>query len=1615
MKKSLLLLCLFVTPFAAIAEDEINILFFGNSFTFRHELPDLVKEVFEEGQPGTTVNVKRVTYGGRSMFDHYTYYFSQTHIEGPTIDDATIIERRDAIADLTNLSEAPPEMVDFWQNIRGQAAPDPAFPAHMINAAVSRHQDLLNSPSAERPLWDYVVLQTWQDDVADLDAGYAKYARLFAEIAQQQGTQVILYFTAPAIQNQPSETPLSGPRNPEAAERAINLAIDLALELKPKAVVHVPLAINRIQQGGTDLTFRYDNDMHPNQRTAFLTANLFYAAFFGESTECFSFNTVTETNTTGEAPNLLDPDGNPATLVFEEAEKTYLQQMAFDAAMEFNHLLAEAKNREVKILTIGNSFAVDAVAFLEEITESVPGFELLVGTANRGGHSLEMHRDLILESEADPLFKPYGNNSLKDLLLQEDWDVVTIQQLSSLSFVEESYYPFADEIVAHINEHDPYAEVVIHQTWTYAADSPRLPNFGITQEEMHEGLTAAYNGLSEHFGGMRQLKSGEAFFTVIENHPEIHLWRDGFHANTNGRYLAGLVWFSELFDRSAREVTFVPEDMDAATAETLREVVAGLKPIVRFTVLEGDEQVRLNWADVADDDFIHYRVYRGTERGVYGETPLADGLTESQYVDTDVVNGVTYYYAVTAVFTGDKESNPSTERAATPMDPLLVPPGAPRGFRAVAGIEEVLLEWADNTESDLAYYNLYRRTEGGVYGATPLAEGLTASEYVDTSVADHMTYYYVVTAVNVLGNESAASVERSVTFGPPAAPRGFRAAPGNEWVRLAWDDNVEVDLASYTVYRGTESGVYDATPLVEGLTVSEFRDEGVVNDTTYYYVVTAVDLNGNESETSAEVAATPTEDATYIIDIVGNNLGQPSGDFADYSSLSRNAHWGDSTVNDGLVELSVSRTGFDGQVSITGWYEAGYGGPGSEIVYTKSSPAGQYSASNASEAIAQRAFIAIKLDSTGLDSDEFVLEAISVQQWRDFGTSATNFQLAYDANSDGYDAGDLIGSPVFMDQSGAIHSFEVSSALTTAFRNQHEVRLYYWGQPDTWSAASVHLFHVEAAYRLRMAGEVMAPMGFTAAPGIGQATLAWDDSTEENFASYNVYRGTESGTYDETPIAQGLTVSAYVDEDVLDNTTYYYVVTAVDTDGNESLPSVERSVTFGPPATPTGLKARPGNAWVRLDWDDNTEAHFASYNVYRGTESGSYAATPIAQGLTVSEFVDPGLVNDTTYFYVVTAVSLNAAESAMSVEVAVTPIEDATYIIDIVGNTTGEAGGEFADYSSLSRNAEWADSIVDDGVVELSVSRTGFNGDVSLTRWYETAYVGPGTEILYSKGPRNGPYNASTASDAIEQGAFIAIKLDSTGLDSAEFTIDAITVQQWRDFGTSATNFQFAYDADGDGYDTGDLIGSPAFSNQTGASSAFELSSTMSTAYATQHEVRLYYWGNPDTWSFASVHLFHVEVAYRLKIGDDSPPTVTSYLLWVDEFGGVGLIGGPADDYGGYGVPNLLRYALGQNPLTPLGPVTGHWEMIDGEPGWVVTLNRFDDRGDVDLYLLHSTDLSEEGWEVVAQRIGAGPIEPQNGAFILSETGSDPTEVELFVPFDPENARNFFKWRAEQP
>lgn len=183
-----------------------------------------------------------------------------------------------------------------------------------------------------------------------------------------------------------------------------------------------------------------------------------------------------------------------------------------------------------------------------------------------------------------------------------------------------------------------------------------------------------------------------------------------------------------------------------------------------------------------------------------------------------------------------------------------------------------------------------------------------------------------------------------------------------------------------------------------------------------------------------------------------------------------------------------------------------------------------------------------------------------------------------------------------------------------------------------------------------------APTGVTATGGTKQATISWAAVT--GATSYNLYWSTTTGvtTTNGTKIS-GVTSPA-VHTGLTDGTTYFYIVTAVNSAG-ESAASVQVAATTlaaNPPpptvpAAPTGVTATGGANQVTLSWPAVTGA--ASYNVYWSTTSGVTSSTGTRIAGVTSPFVHTGLTGSTAYFYIVTAVN-SAGESSASVQATAT-------------------------------------------------------------------------------------------------------------------------------------------------------------------------------------------------------------------------------------------------------------------------------------------------------------------------------------------------------------------------
>jgi hypothetical protein len=287
----------------------------------------------------------------------------------------------------------------------------------------------------------------------------------------------------------------------------------------------------------------------------------------------------------------------------------------------------------MKLLTIGNSLSNDAMAFFPAMAESA-GEEIEYFGANIGGLSLEQHalhlNTAIKEAESNvgselapgqggpytnPFYPPRplagSGTSLLAALKAAPWDYVTLQQVTGLSFVSESFEPHCAELIAAIHQYAPTAKIAMYQTWAFREDFPDFATLGFDQEGMYRKIKRAYGNVARA-NQLGTVPAGWAFQLARQTPPwkfqfpdpeynyqapapgilpsqpgslnsgwgwgqnaetgEPVLDLDFKHANSAGKYLAGAVFYESLYGDCAENIRYVPPDLTCAEAESLKSI-----------------------------------------------------------------------------------------------------------------------------------------------------------------------------------------------------------------------------------------------------------------------------------------------------------------------------------------------------------------------------------------------------------------------------------------------------------------------------------------------------------------------------------------------------------------------------------------------------------------------------------------------------------------------------------------------------------------------------------------------------------------------------------------------------------------------------------------------------------------------------------------------------------------------------------------------------------------------------------------------------------------------------------------------------------------------------------
>lgn len=226
--------------------------------------------------------------------------------------------------------------------------------------------------------------------------------------------------------------------------------------------------------------------------------------------------------------------------------------------------LSVGQKKEYRILAVGNSFSMDAVEQNLHELASAAGYSCEIGNLYIGGCSLERH---VSNAENDAKAYEYrkvnfkgehtvrNETSIREALCDGEWDFVSVQQVSQLSGLYETYAESLPVLLDYIKKYCPTAEIVLHQTWAYSENSTHegFLNYGREQETMYSAIVSASQRAVSEFGIGRVIPSGTAIQNMRATSVGDNLNRDGFHLNELGRFTAACTWFEAIFECDVRD------------------------------------------------------------------------------------------------------------------------------------------------------------------------------------------------------------------------------------------------------------------------------------------------------------------------------------------------------------------------------------------------------------------------------------------------------------------------------------------------------------------------------------------------------------------------------------------------------------------------------------------------------------------------------------------------------------------------------------------------------------------------------------------------------------------------------------------------------------------------------------------------------------------------------------------------------------------------------------------------------------------------------------------------------------------------------------------------------
>lgn len=585
-------------------------------------------------------------------------------------------------------------------------------------------------------------------------------------------------------------------------------------------------------------------------------------------------------------------------------------------------------------------------------------------------------------------------------------------------------------------------------------------------------------------------------------------------------------------------------------------------------------------------------------------------------------------------------------------------------------------------------------------GALATVVSATATELQvtvpDTAVTGRIT-------VQTVAGKSTSKVDFTVSKVPLTPTNLTAIAVSSTQINLSWGASNEA--SGYNIYRTTTPGVtvtaankLAASPVAATL----HSDTGLTTGTAYYYVVTAVNANG-ESKPSAEVSATPTSPPpapptitgfSPTNGIVGSTVTITGTNYSTIATNNTVAFNGVAALVNAATTTTLTATvpvgATTGFITVT----TAAGTAKSATAFTVLTPpdvpsnptATAVSATQinlswgpANKATGYNIYRAVLPGVALTAANKINAAPVALPPYNDTGltTGTEYFYVVTSVNANGESGPSKEVSAVptapppapptitsFTPTSGPVGSVVTITGTNFATAATNNT-VAFNGVPGVVITASSNQLTATVPAGATT-GYITVTTAAGAAKSAGQfAVLGTQPPTISGFAPTNGTVGTAvtiSGSNFSTQ-ATANTVTFNNVPAVVTAATATQLTTAVPAGATTGFIKVTTSAgtatsatqftVLTPPAAPTGLTAVAVSAsQVNLTW--NTVSAATGYNLYRGTSPGVTPSSGTKVSVTSPPHSDTGLTAGTTYYYVVTAVNANG-EGAASAEASATP------------------------------------------------------------------------------------------------------------------------------------------------------------------------------------------------------------------------------------------------------------------------------------------------------------------------------------------------------------------------